>query len=111
MNGRRVRGANVPSPTPVARHRDAAIRPATSSPETHPMKVMTVFGTRPEAIKMFPVVHALRERCGVDVRVCVRSEERRVGKECVSTFRSRGSQYHKKKKSATAQLNTRPTSD
>src|SRR3546814_8244298 len=27
-----------------------------------------------------------------------RSEERRVGKECVSTFRSRWSQYHKKKK-------------
>src|SRR3546814_12655487 len=27
-----------------------------------------------------------------------RSEERRVGKECVSTCRSRGAQYHKKKK-------------
>src|SRR3546814_17794756 len=27
-----------------------------------------------------------------------RSEERRVGKECVSTCRSRWSQYHKKKK-------------
>src|SRR3546814_18821288 len=78
MNGRRVRGANVPSPTPVARHRDAAIRPATSSPETHPMKVMTVFGTRPEAIKMFPVVHALRERCGVDVRVCVTAQHREM---------------------------------
>src|SRR3546814_17220582 len=28
----------------------------------------------------------------------VRSEERRVGQECVSTCRSRGSPYHKKKK-------------
>src|SRR3546814_17669578 len=28
----------------------------------------------------------------------IRSEERRVGKECVSTCRSRGSPYHKKKK-------------
>src|SRR3546814_12983826 len=27
-----------------------------------------------------------------------RSEERRVGKECVSTCRSRGSQFHEKKK-------------
>src|SRR3546814_16333217 len=27
-----------------------------------------------------------------------RSEERRVGKECVSTCRSRGSQYHKTKR-------------
>src|SRR3546814_17780501 len=31
-------------------------------------------------------------------RTRTRSEERRVGKECVSTCRSRGSQYHKKKK-------------
>src|SRR3546814_17797809 len=29
---------------------------------------------------------------------CNRSEERRVGKECVSTCRSRWSPYHKKKK-------------
>src|SRR3546814_13938386 len=28
----------------------------------------------------------------------LRSEERRVGKECVSTCRSRGSRYHSKKK-------------
>src|SRR3546814_11637313 len=28
---------------------------------------------------------------------CFRSEERRVGKECVSTCRSRWSQYHEKK--------------
>src|SRR3546814_14542593 len=31
----------------------------------------------------------------------IRSEERRVGKECVSTCRSRWSQYHKKKKHTT----------
>src|SRR3546814_11482170 len=30
--------------------------------------------------------------------VCRRSEERRVGKECVSTCRSRWSPYHKKNK-------------
>src|SRR3546814_14593828 len=30
--------------------------------------------------------------------VAVRSEERRVGKECVRTCRSRWSQYHQKKK-------------
>src|SRR3546814_10929113 len=32
---------------------------------------------------------------------CPRSEERRVGKECVSTCRSRWSPYHKKKKANT----------
>lgn len=40
------------------------------------MKVMTVFGTRPEAIKMFPVVHALREQAGLDVNVCVTAQHR-----------------------------------
>src|SRR3546814_15565175 len=34
----------------------------------------------------------------VSVFTVVRSEERRVGKECVSTCRSRCSPYHKKKK-------------
>src|SRR3546814_1484410 len=33
---------------------------------------------------------------------CERSEERRVGKECVSTCRSRWSPYHSKKKNETA---------
>src|SRR3546814_16390805 len=33
----------------------------------------------------------------------IRSEERRVGKECVSTCRSRWSQYNKKKKTITKQ--------
>ncbi len=39
-------------------------------------KLMTVFGTRPEAIKMFPVVHALRRQPGIDVRVCVTAQHR-----------------------------------
>src|SRR3546814_14028169 len=37
-------------------------------------------------------------RAVVLVRSSTRSEERRVGKECVSTCRSRWSPYHKKKK-------------
>ena len=42
------------------------------------MKAMLVFGTRPEAIKMFPVVHALYEEEGVDVRVCVTAQHREM---------------------------------
>ncbi|WP_077145372.1 non-hydrolyzing UDP-N-acetylglucosamine 2-epimerase [Sphingopyxis sp. KK2] len=42
------------------------------------MKVMTVFGTRPEAIKMFPVVQALRRQPGLDVRVCVTAQHREM---------------------------------
>src|SRR3546814_15152204 len=34
----------------------------------------------------------------IDLRFAIRSEERRVGKECVSTCRSRWSPYHSKKK-------------
>lgn len=39
-------------------------------------RVMTIFGTRPEAIKMFPVVKALREEASLDVRVCVTAQHR-----------------------------------
>ncbi len=40
------------------------------------MKVLLVFGTRPEAIKLFPVVHALRDHPGIDTRVCVTAQHR-----------------------------------
>ena len=39
-------------------------------------KVLIVFGTRPEAIKLFPVVAALRETPGIDVRTCVTAQHR-----------------------------------
>jgi UDP-N-acetylglucosamine 2-epimerase (non-hydrolysing) len=45
---------------------------------TSPYKVMLVFGTRPEAIKMFPVVHALQAQGGMDVRVCVTAQHREM---------------------------------
>ncbi|MBJ7437650.1 MAG: UDP-N-acetylglucosamine 2-epimerase (non-hydrolyzing) [Sphingopyxis sp.] len=45
---------------------------------TSPARVITVFGTRPEAIKMFPVVHALREQPGIDVRICVTAQHREM---------------------------------
>ena len=38
--------------------------------------VLVVFGTRPEAIKMFPVVHALARDGAVDVRVAVTAQHR-----------------------------------
>jgi UDP-N-acetylglucosamine 2-epimerase (non-hydrolysing) len=41
-------------------------------------KVMLVFGTRPEAIKMFPVVHALQALGTMDVRVCVTAQHREM---------------------------------
>ncbi|WP_176592818.1 non-hydrolyzing UDP-N-acetylglucosamine 2-epimerase [Sphingobium sp. EM0848] len=40
------------------------------------MKVALVFGTRPEAIKLFPVIHALRARGNVETRVIVTAQHR-----------------------------------
>ena len=37
---------------------------------------MVVFGTRPEAIKMFPVVHALKARDDIETCVCVTAQHR-----------------------------------
>ncbi len=39
-------------------------------------KILILFGTRPEAIKLFPVVAALRARPDTDVRVCVTAQHR-----------------------------------
>ncbi len=41
-------------------------------------KVMTVFGTRPEAIKMCPVVKALKKEKEIDTVVCVTGQHRQM---------------------------------
>ena len=41
-------------------------------------RILVSFGTRPEAIKMFPVVHALRDQGGMDVRVAVTAQHREL---------------------------------
>lgn len=40
------------------------------------MKILVIFGTRPEAIKLFPVVQALAAKPGVSVRTCVTAQHR-----------------------------------
>jgi len=40
------------------------------------MKVLQIFGTRPEAIKMAPVVHAFEAADGIDNRVCITAQHR-----------------------------------
>lgn len=39
-------------------------------------KILAIFGTRPEAIKLFPVVDALRTHDDVETRVCVSAQHR-----------------------------------
>ncbi|MEO1488484.1 MAG: UDP-N-acetylglucosamine 2-epimerase (non-hydrolyzing) [Pseudomonadota bacterium] len=41
-------------------------------------RVLVTFGTRPEAIKMFPVINALRESARFDVRVAVTAQHREM---------------------------------
>ncbi len=40
------------------------------------MKILVIFGTRPEAIKLFPVVRALATTPGLTVRTCVTAQHR-----------------------------------
>ena len=41
-------------------------------------RILTVFGTRPEAIKMFPVIHALRGQGGLESLVAVTAQHREM---------------------------------
>ncbi len=41
-----------------------------------PIKVMSVFGTRPEAIKMAPLVRELEGRAGIESLCCVTAQHR-----------------------------------
>lgn len=50
------------------------------------MKVLVVFGTRPEAIKMCPLVLALEKDPAVDVRVCVTGQHREMLDQVLAIF-------------------------
>ena len=41
-------------------------------------RILVVFGTRPEAIKMFPVVHQLRATEGIETLVAVTAQHREL---------------------------------
>ena len=45
---------------------------------TEKIKVMTIFGTRPEAIKMAPLVHALEQSPDMESIVCVTAQHRQM---------------------------------
>ena len=50
------------------------------------LKVLSVFGTRPEAIKMAPVVHALDAAPDIDSRVCVTAQHRDMLDQVLDIF-------------------------
>ena len=49
-------------------------------------KVMTVFGTRPEAIKICPLVNELKKRENLEVSVCVTAQHRQMLDQVLSAF-------------------------
>ena len=49
-------------------------------------KVMTVFGTRPEAIKICPLVLELKKRPSLEVIVCVTAQHRQMLDQVLKTF-------------------------
>jgi UDP-N-acetylglucosamine 2-epimerase (non-hydrolysing) len=50
------------------------------------LKVMTVFGTRPEAIKLAPVILELRRRPQIETMVCVTAQHREMLDEVLRVF-------------------------
>src|SRR5438552_2297940 len=49
-------------------------------------RILVVFGTRPEAIKMAPVVEALRSSSAFQVKVCVTAQHRELLNQVLATF-------------------------
>lgn len=50
------------------------------------IKVMSIFGTRPEAIKMAPLVKELESRCEIESIVCVTAQHREMLDQVLETF-------------------------
>jgi len=65
---------------PVARLTDDGVQPH------KPIRVMACFGTRPEAIKLAPVVEALRSRTDVEVTTVVTGQHREMLDQTLRAF-------------------------
>jgi UDP-N-acetylglucosamine 2-epimerase (non-hydrolysing) len=50
------------------------------------LKVLSVFGTRPEAIKMAPLVKALQASAAIDAKVCVTAQHRQMLDQVLDLF-------------------------
>jgi UDP-N-acetylglucosamine 2-epimerase len=50
------------------------------------LKVLSVFGTRPEAIKLAPVIRRLRATSGIDAPICVTAQHRHMLDQVLHLF-------------------------
>lgn len=49
-------------------------------------KILIIFGTRPEAIKLTPIIHALKKSSRFDVRVCVTGQHKEMLRQVLDIF-------------------------
>lgn len=52
-------------------------------------KILTVFGTRPEAIKLAPVIHELKKYPEIETRICVTAQHREMLDQVLNLFELR----------------------
>jgi len=50
------------------------------------LKILSVFGTRPEAVKMAPIVRLLKQTAGIESRVCVTAQHRQMLDQVLDLF-------------------------
>ncbi len=50
------------------------------------MKILSIFGTRPEAIKMAPLVRALAAEPGIDSRICITGQHQSMLQQVLDMF-------------------------
>lgn len=55
------------------------------------MRILSVLGTRPEAIKLAPVIHRLEDEPGIESRVCVTGQHRELLEPFLELFHIRSS--------------------
>jgi UDP-N-acetylglucosamine 2-epimerase (non-hydrolysing) len=55
-------------------------------PSSKPLRVLSIFGTRPEAVKMAPVVKALKQQPAVEAQVCVTAQHRQMLDQVLKLF-------------------------
>ncbi len=59
---------------------------ATRGPAEQQLRVLSIFGTRPEAIKLAPVIAELRKRPGIISKVCVTAQHREMLDQVLGVF-------------------------
>jgi UDP-N-acetylglucosamine 2-epimerase (non-hydrolysing) len=50
------------------------------------LRVLSIFGTRPEAVKMAPVVRRLSQTAGIESMVCVTAQHRQMLDQVLDIF-------------------------